>query len=233
MTNLYKRPRVPAEIISHGVWLSCRFCLSYRNVEALMAARGLILTYEAVRSWCRTCGHASAKPLRHRRPRPGDKWHRDEGFLTIHGARHDLWRAVEPDGHSLDILVPRRRDKTAATKFFRTLLRGLTSVPRVSITDQLKSDGAALREILPRVAHRQHRDLNHRAENSHQPTRQRERRLPRFQSPGHAQRVLAADGPMAQHCRPRRPRFSARAYREERRPRFQTWEEITGSAIAA
>jgi putative transposase len=157
----------------------------------------------------------------------------DEVFLTINGARHYLWRAVDQDGHILDILVQRRRDRKAAKKFFRTLLKGLTYVPRVIITDKLASYGAAKREILPSVVHRQHRYLNNRAENSHQPTRQRERRLQRFKSPGHAQRFLSAYGPIAQHFRPRRHRLSAPAYRQEMGQRFQVWREVTGLAPAA
>jgi putative transposase len=138
-TNLYKRHRFPAEIISQCVWLYFRFCLSYRDVEELMAARGVILTYEAVRYWCRKFGQHYANPLRHRRPRPGDKWHLDEVFLTINGARHYLWRAVDvdQDGQVLDILVQGRRDREAAKQFFRKLLKGLTYVPRVIITDKL------------------------------------------------------------------------------------------------
>jgi putative transposase len=184
--NLYKRHRFPAEIISHSVWLYYRFCLSYREVEELMAERGVILTYEAVRYWCRKFGQVYANQLRRRRPRPGDKWHLDEVFLTIRGEQHYLWRAVDQAGNILDILVQRRRDKHAAKRFFRKLLKGLMYVPRVIITDQLRSYGAAKREILPSVEHRQHRYLNNRAENSHQPTRQRERRMERFKSPGHA-----------------------------------------------
>jgi putative transposase len=194
-TSLYKRHRFPAEIISHGVWLYFRFCLSYRDVEQLMAERGVILTYEAVRYWCRKFGQMYANQLRCRRPTPGDKWHLDEVFLTIRGQRHCLWRAVDQEGNILDILVQRRRDTKAAKQFFRKLLKGLTYVPRVIITDQLKSYGAAMREIPLSVEHRQHRYLNNRAENSHQPTRQRERRMQRFKSPGHAQRFLAAYDP--------------------------------------
>jgi putative transposase len=134
-------------------------------------------------------------------------------FLTIRGERHYLWRAVDQEGNILDILVQRQRNKKAAKKFFRKLLKGLRYDPRVIITDQLRSYGAAKREILPSVEHRQHRYLNNRAENSHQPTRQRERRLQRFKSPGHAQRFLSAYGPIASHFRPRRHRLSAPAYR--------------------
>ena len=178
-TNRYKNHRFPAEIISHAVWLYCRFCLSYRDVEELLFPRGVIVTYEAIRKWCRKFGQGYANQLRRRRPQPGDKWHLDEEFLSINGARHYLWRAVDQEGHILDILVQHRRDKQAAKKFFRKLLKGLTYVSRVIITDKLKSDGAAKREILPGVEHRQHRYLNNRAENLHQPTRQRERRMQR------------------------------------------------------
>jgi putative transposase len=232
-THLYKRHRFPAEIISHAVWLYFRFCLSCRDVEELMAERGVILTCEAVRYWCRRFGQAYANQLRRRRPRPGDKWHLDEMCLTVHGERHSLWRAVDQDGHVLDILVQRRRDKQAAKTFFRKLLKGLLYVPRVIITDQLRSYGAAKRELLPGVEHRQHRSLNNRAENSHQPTRQRERRMGRLKSSGHAQRFLSAYGPIASHFRPKRHRLPASVYRQEMRQRFQVWQEVTGTSRAA
>jgi putative transposase len=233
IANLYKRHRFPAEIISHCVWLYFRFCLSYRDVEELMSERGVVLTYEAVRYWCRKFGQTYANQLRHRRPRPGDKWHLDEIFLSINGQRHSLWRAVDQDDHVLDILVQRQRNKRAAKRFFRKLLKGLTYVPRVIITDKLRSYGAAKQEILPSVDHRQHRYLNNRAENSHQPTRQRERRMQGFKSPGHAQRFLSAYGPIASHFRPRRHWLPAPEYRQQMAQQFQTWWEITGTARAA
>jgi putative transposase len=229
----YKNHRFPAEIISHAVWLYFRFCLSFRDVEELLLERGVVVTYEAIRKWCRKFGQHYANQLRRRRPRPGDKWHLDEVVLTIKGERHYLWRAVDQEGTVLDILVQRRRNKRAAKKFFRKLLKGLTYVPRVIVTDKLKSYGAAKREILPGVEHRPHRYLNNRAENSHQPTRQRERRMQRFKSSGHAQRFLSASGPIAQHFRPRRHRFAAPAYRQELKARFQIWQAITGPALAA
>jgi putative transposase len=231
--NLYKRHRFPAEIISHCVWLYFRFCLSYRDIEELMAERGVLLTYEAVRYWCRKFGQVYANQLRRRRPRPGDKWHLDEVVLTICGAQHYLWRAVDQEGNILDILVQRRRDKQAAKTFFRKLLKGLRYAPRVIITDKLRSYGAAKREILPSVEHRQHRYLNNRAETSHQSTRQRERRMQRFKSPGHAQRFLSAYGPVTSHFRPRRHLLPAPVYRQEMRHRFQVWQEITGTPLAA
>jgi putative transposase len=142
-------------------------------------------------------------------------------FLTINGTQHYLWRAVDQDGHVLDILVQSRRNKKAAKKVFRKLLKGLTYVPRVIITDKLKSYGAAKREILPGVEHRQHRYLNNRAENSHQPTCQRERHMQGFKTPGHVQRFLSAYGPIPQHFRPRRHRLSAPEYHQEMAQRFQ------------
>jgi putative transposase len=184
-TNRYKNHRFPAEIISHGVWLYFRFCLSYRDVEELLFARGIMVTYEANRKWCRKFGQQYANRLRRRRPRSGDKWHQEEVFLTINGERHYLWRAVDQDGNVLDILVQRRRDKSAAEKFFRKLLKGCQYVPRVIVTDKLKSYSAAKRQVLPSVEHRQHRYLNNRAENSRQPTRQRERHMQGFKSPSH------------------------------------------------
>jgi putative transposase len=221
-TTLYKRHRFPPEIISHCVWLYFRFCLSYRDVEELMAERGVSLTYEAVRYWCRKFGQAYANQLRRRRPRPGDKWHLDEVFLTIRSEQHYLWRAVDQEGNILEILVQRQRDKQAAKRFFRKLLKGLSYVPRAIITDQLRSYGAAKREILPGVEHRQHRYLNNRAENSHQPTRQWERRMQGFKSPGHAQRFLSVYGPIAQHFRPRRHRLPTPVYRQAMAQRFQS-----------
>src|SRR5215510_9048641 len=233
VTTKYKNHRFSVEVISHAVWLYFRFCLSFRDVEELLFERGVVVTYEAVRKWCRKFGQQYANQLRRRRPQPGDKWHLDEVFLTLKGEHHYLWRAVDQDGHVLDILVQRRRDKRAAKKFFRKLLKGLTYVPRVIVTDKLKCYGAAKRETLPGVEHRQHRYLNNRAENSHQPTRQRERRMQRFKSPGHAQRFLSAYGPIVQHFRPRRHQLPAHEYRDAMTQRFHTWQTITGTALAA
>ena len=231
--HLSKHHRFPGEIISHAVWLYFRFPLSHRDVEELLFVRGVIVSYEAIHKWCRKFGQQFANQLRRRRPKPGDTWHLDEVFLTIHGERHYLWRAVDQEGNVLDILVQRRRDKKAAKKFFRKLLKGCQYVPRVVITDKLQSYGAAKREILPGVEHRQHRYLTNRAENSHQPTRQRERRMQGLKSPGHAQRFLSAYGPIAQHFRPRRHRLSAPAYRQDMQQRGQVWGEVTGTVIAA
>lgn len=229
----YKRHRYPAEIISHTIWLYFRFSLSFRDVEELMAARGVVLSYETVRRWTRKFGQQYANQLRRRRAQPGDKWHLDEVFLKINGKTHYLWRAVDQHGNVLDILVQSRRNKAAAKKFFRKLLKGCTYVPRVLITDKLGSYGAAHKEMLPGVEHRRHKRLNNRAENSHQPTRQRERTMRRFKSAGHAQRFLSAFGPIREHFCPRRHRLKAAAYRQERAHRFQVWAQVAGTQLAA
>jgi len=202
-------------------------------VEELLAERGVVLTYETVRQWCRKCGQQYANALRRRRPRPGDTWHLDAVFVSINGVTQSLWRAVDQDGTVLDILVHSRRDKAAARKFFRRLRKDLAYVPRVIVTDTRASYGAARREVLPRVEHRQHKRLNNRAEHSHQPTRERERRMRRFKSPGQAQRFLAAYGPLAGHFRPRRHRLTALVYRLQRADACTTWREVTGVAAAA
>jgi putative transposase len=229
----YKGYRFPAEIISHAVWLYYRFSLSYRDVEELMSARGIVVTYETIRQWCRTFGQQYANQLRRRRAQTGDKWHLDEVFLTINGKLHYLWRAVDQHGNVLDILVQSRRNKQAAKKFFRKLLKGCQYVPRVLITDKLGSYGAAKKEVLRSVEHRQHKRLNNRAENSHQPTRQRERTMRRFKSAGHAQRFLAAHGPIREHFCPRRHRLRAKQYRAVMQERFAVWNTITGVQMAA
>jgi putative transposase len=233
LVNPYKHHRFPGEIIRHAVWLYFCFPLSHRDVEELLFVQGVIVSYEAIRKWCRRFGRAYANTARRCRSRPGGKWHLDEVFITINKERHYLWRAVDQDGGVLDILRQRRRDKKAAKKFFRQLIKGCQYVPRVIITDKLKSYGAAKREMLPGVEHGQHRYLNNCAENSHQPSRQREQRMQGFKSTGHAQQFLAAYSLIAQHFRPRRHRFATPESRQEMQQRCQVWSEITGTAIAA
>jgi putative transposase len=229
----YKGFRFPVEIISHCVWLYYRFPLSFREVEEMMLQRGIVVSHETVRQWCAKFGQTYANALRRRRVRPGDKWHLDEVFIKINGMSHYLWRAVDQHGNVLDILVTSRRDAKAATRFFRKLLTGLEYVPRVLITDKLGSYGVAHRRLTPSVEHRQSKYLNNRAENSHQPTRQRERAMKRFTSPGHAQRFLSAFSGISPHFRPGRHRLDAEEYRREMADRFTTWNEVTGTATAA
>ena len=231
--SLYYRHRFPSEIISHCVWLYFRFSLSFRDVEEILAMRGVILTYETVREWCLKFGQTYANRLRHKSPQSGDRWHLDEVFLKINGRPHYLWRAVDQDGDELDILVQSKRNKKAAKKFFRKLLKELRYVPRVIITDKLKSYGAAKAEVLPSVEHIQQKYQNNRAENSHQPTRLREKVMRRFKSAGHAQRFLSAFGQISSHFRVGRHLYSANGYREVMRARFVVWEDVICLPIAA
>jgi len=231
--SLYRRHRFPSQIISHCVWLYFRFNLSYRDIEEMMRARGVTLTYETIRHWCLKFGQTFANGLRRRYPRPGDRWHLDEVFIKIGGRTHYLWRAVDQDGDVLDILVQSRRDKKAAQKFLRKLLKGLRYVPRVIITDRLKSYGAARAEIMPGVEHQQDKGANNRAENSHQPTRLREKVMRRFKSAGQAQRFLSAFGIISSHFRVGRHQYSASGYREVMQVRFAAWEGVIEAQAAA
>ena len=223
---LYLRHRFPAEIISRCVWLYFCFCLSFRDIEELMRKRGIIASYETIRWWCLKFGQAYAKRIRSRSPRPGDRWHLDEVFLRINGEIQYLWRAVDQDGEVLDILVQSRRNKRAAKKFFLKLLKGLRYAPRVIVTDKLGSYAAAKNDVLPSVDHQRAKYQNNRAENSHQPTRERERRMRGFKSAGHAQRFLSAFGTIASFFKPGRHLFRAVNYREIMRRRFVQWFEI-------
>jgi putative transposase len=213
-----------------------RFPLSFREVEELMLERGIVVSYETVRRWCGKFGQAYANALRRRQPWPGDKWHLDEVFIKINGRLQYLWRAVDQDGVVLDILVQSWRDKAAARHFFRRLLKKTGAVPRVIVTDKLRSYSAVHREVMPYVEHRQSKYLNNRAENSHQPTRQRERAMKGFRSTGAAQRFLSAFSGTSPHFRPRRHLMPAHDYRAEMTVRFAIWEQITqvaGLATAA
>ena len=167
----YAGYRFPSEIISHAVWLYFRFPLGLRMVEELLAARGIIVSHETVRQWARKFGQQFANRIRRRLPRTGDKWHLDEVVLKMGRVKHWLWRAVDQTGIVLDVLVQRRRDKQAAKRLLRKLLKKQMRPPRVMITDKLASYGAAKREVMPGIEHRQHKGLNDRAEKSHQPTR--------------------------------------------------------------
>ncbi len=230
---LYRGYRFPAQIISHAVWLYYRFALSHRDIEDLLAERGVQVSYEAIRLWCRRFGPALAVGLRRHRRRAGGKWHLDEVQLKIKGKKHWLWRAVDQDGLVLDILVQERRNQEAAERFLRRVLDGEEQAPRAVVTDELAGYPPAIKRVLPHTEHRRHKGLNNRAENSHQPTRERERRMRRFKSPGHAQRFLAAHGPIANHFRPRRHRLPAADYRQTRNARFATWRAVTGTPAIA
>ena len=229
----YAGYRFPAEVISHAVWLYFRFPLSLRMVEEMLAARGIIVSHETVRQWALRFGQEFANRIRRRLPRAGDKWHLDEVVIKIAGVKHWLWRAVDQAGMVLDVLVQSRRDTQAAKRLLRKLLKRQCRAPRVMITDKLGSYSAAKQALVPGVEHRRHKALNNRAENSHQPTRRRERQMKRFKSAGQAQRFLSAHDQIANLFHLRRDHLSAHQYRAARTQAFQTWAEVAGVAAWA
>ena len=226
--SLYPGYRFPGEIISHAVWLYHRFTLSFRNVEEILVSRGVEVTYESIRQWCLRFGAEYAKQIKARSGRLGDTWHLDEVFIKINGKPYYLWRAVDQDGDVLDILVQPRRNAKAAKRFFRKLLKGLQYSPRTVVTDKLRSYGAAPRALGLSAAHDTDQYRNNPAENSHQPSRQKERQMRGFKSPGHAQRLLSAQGPINDLFRHDRHLTSAGAFRQLRQRAFREWNEITG-----
>jgi len=229
----YAGYRFPPEIISYCVWLYFRFSVSYRDIEELMAERGVIVTYETIRAWCYKFGKDYAKRIRARRGQLGDTWHLDEVYLSINGKLQYLWRAVDQDGSVLDILVQPHRDKKAAARFFKKLLRGSRYAPRVVVTDRLASYTAPCAELLPNTVHRRDKGMNNRAENSHQSTRERESRMRGFKSAGHAQRFLSIFGMVADLFGVGRHLLSARNNRAALSRRFVEWRSIAGVPAAA
>ncbi len=197
----------------------------------MLAARGILVSHETVRQWALKFGQAFANPIRRRLPCAGDKWHLDEVVIAIAGTKHWLWRAVDQDGLVLDVLVQSRRDKQAAKRLLRKLLKKQLPPPRVLVTDKLASYPAAKQELMPGVEHRRHKGLNNRAENSHQPTRRRERQMKRFKSAGQAQRFLSAHDQINNLFHLRRDHVSAGEHRAARARAFETWADI--SAVAA
>jgi len=229
----YAGHRFPAEVIGHAIWLYFRFPLGLRMVEEMLAARGILVSHETVRQWVLKFGQAFANQIRRRLPGAGDKWHLDEVVITIAGKRHWLWRAVDQDGLVLDVLVQSRRDKQAAKRLLRKLLKKQMRPPRVLVTDKLASYPAAKRELMPGIEHRRHKGLNNRAENSHQPTRRRERQMKRFKSAGQAQRFLSAHDPINNLFHLRRDHVTATEYRAAWTRAFEIWADITDATAAA
>ena len=226
-TLSYRGYRFPPEIIAHAVWLYHRFCLSLRDVEDLLAERGITVSYETIRHWCRKFGAEYARTLKRRQGRLGDTWHLDELFVNIRGQRQYLWRAVDQDGDVIDILVQPRRDRRAAERFFRRLLKGQGGEPRRLVTDKLRSYGAARRDTMPSVRHDTSRYANNRAEVSHQPTRQRERQMRRFKSAPQAQRFLTIHGLIQNLFRVGRHLVSSASHRMLRDRSFAVWQQVT------
>lgn len=227
ITSIYRGYRFPPDVIAHTVWLYHRFALSLRDVEDLLAERGVTVSYETIRQWCATFGPQFARRIKARLGSCGDRWFLDEVVVSICGERRYLWRAVDQDGDVLDILVQKRKDTKAARRFFRKLLKGQGQLPLEITTDKLGSYGAAKRKVMPLVPHCQDRYANNRAEVSHEHTRGRERQMRGFRSDGHAQRFLSVPGQCHNLFRPGRHMLSAHNYRLLRSRSFQIWSQVT------
>jgi putative transposase len=188
-----KRHRFPVSIISHAVWLYNRFNNSFRDIGEQMAYRGIILSHETIRSWCYKFSSNFTEVIKKREYKMSDKWHLDEMTVRINGEHFILWRALDTDGYELDVFLQKRRNKKSAIRFLTRLL-GKYPAPRVMVTDKLRSYIKPILHMCPHTEHRSHKRLNNRAENSHQPTRRKEKILIRFKSPKGAQTMLSLMG---------------------------------------
>ena len=225
----YARHQFPPDIIRHAVWLYLRFTLSFRDVEDLLAERGIEVSYETVRRWVLTFGPAFARELRRRRPRPSSQWHLDEMSVAIGGKRVWLWRAVDHEGEILDLLVQRRRDKAAAVKLMRKLLKKQGYAPEVLVTDKLRSYAAARTALGMTARHEQGLRANNRAENSHQPVRRRERKMQRFKSSGSAQRFLSVHAAVYNNFNIQRHLITRPVLRLFRAEAITIWNDATAA----
>ncbi len=223
-TNIYKRYRFPSEIIQYTVWLYYRFNLSHRDIEDLLAERGINVTYESIRLWCNRFGPKYATRLKRKHRGYGDTFFVDEVFIKIDGKQHYLWRAVDQDGEVVDVFLQKRRDSRAAKQFFKRLLKTHRDEPRKIVTDKLRSYGVAHRELIPDSIHDTSRYSNNRAELSHQPTRVRERGMRRFKSIIQAQRFLGVHSAVYNLFNLGRHLISAKIYRLLRLRAFTSWK---------
>ena len=221
---MYKRHRFPPEIIQYAVWLYYRFNLSHRDIEDLLAERGITVSYEAIRLWCNKFGLKYVRRLKKKHQGYGDTFFIDEVFVKIDGKQHYLWRAVDQDGEIVDVFLQRRRDGKAAKRFFKRLLKAHRMEPRKIVTDKLRSYGVAHRDLIPDTIHDTSQYANNRAELSHQPTRLRERVMRRFKSRRQAQRFLAVHAAVHNLFNLGRHLVSARNYRFFRLRAFESWK---------
>jgi putative transposase len=221
--NTYKRHRFPPDIISYAVWLYYRFNLSYRDIEDLLAERGICVSREAIRLWCIKFGAIYTRRLKRRHRGYGDTFFIDEVFVKINGKQHYLWRAIDQDGEVVDVFLQARRDGAAAKRFFKRLLRSHGGEPRKIVTDKLRSYGVAHRELMPDVIHDTSQYANNRAEQSHEPTRVRERGMRRFKSVKQAQRFLGAHAAVSNLFNLGRHLVRAQHYRDLRVSAFNDW----------
>jgi putative transposase len=233
--NTYKRHRFPPDITSYAVWLYYRFNLSHRDIEDLLAERGVVVSREAIRlwypkhslrSWGRLCikfGALYARRLKRKHRGYGDTFYIDEVFVKINGKQQYLWRAVDQDGDVVDVYLQAKRDGAAAKRFFKRLLRSHGSEPRKIVTDKLRSYGVAHRELIPETIHSTKQYQNNRAEQSHEATRERERGMRKFKSMRQAQRFVTAHAAVSNLFNLGRHLIRAQHYRDLRISAFTEW----------
>jgi len=226
--NTYKRHRFPPDIISYAVWLYYRFNLSHRDIEDLLAERGITVSREAIRLWCIKFGAIYACRLKRKHRGYGDTFYIDEVFVRINGKQHYLWRAVDQDGEVVDVYLQAKRDGAAAKRFFKRLLRSHGAEPRKIVTDKLRSYPVAHREVMPETIHSTKQYENNRAEQSHETTRVRERGMWKFKSVCQAQRFLSAHAAVSNLFNLGRHLVRAEHYRNLRVSAFGEWS----SAVA-
>ena len=227
----FKRHRFPADVIRQAIWLYFRFTLSFRDVEEMLAQRGIEVSYETIRSWTVKFGPLIAQNLKRRRPAPSPRWHLDEVVCNIGGKRMYLWRAVDDEGEVLDVVVQKRRDHAAALRLLKRLLRNQPVEPTCIVTDGLASYGSALRELGLEDIHRPGRlRENNRAENSHLPIRRRERKMQLFKSQASAQRFLTTHASVYNTFYTQRHLISRPTLRTFRSAANDAWIEATAAA---
>jgi len=221
---MYKRYRFPPEIIQYAVWLYFRFNLSHRDIEDLLAQRGIIVTDESIRLWCNKLGSKYAARLRRRHQGYGDTFFIDEVFIKIDGKQHYLWRAVDQDGEVVDVFLQTKRSANATKRFFKRMVKKHKGEPRKIVTDKLRSYGVAHRELMPATIHSTEKYANNRAELSHQPTRVRVRGMRQFKSVKQAQRFLNIHAAVYNLFNLGRHLVAAKTYRYFRLGSFASWK---------
>ena len=226
----YRRHRFPPSIIQYSVWLYFRFSLSFRDTEDLLYERGIDVSYETVRRWCLKFGPAYVQRLRGYRSKPFSTWHIDEVFVQICGRQMSLWRIVDAEGEVLEVLLQAKRDTVAARKFLRKAMKRCNATPSTIVSDKWRATAAAIRTEVPSAEHVTGKRMNNRAENSHQPTRRRERKQQRFKSRKSVRRFLSIHAAIHNHFNIQRHLISKKAMHQFRAEALRLWQVVTAAS---
>jgi putative transposase len=231
MTDRYKGYRMPKSIIGYAIRRYYRFKLSLRDVSEMLLERGVEVSYETIRNWCSVWGPVFAKTIRRKRGSPfKDKWHIDEMRIKIKGEIFWLWRLIDSDGEAIEILLQRRRNAKAAIRFLKRGLKMVGAFPRVMFTDKPRSYRKAHRILCKSVEHRAHKRLNNKIENSHQPTREKERQMRGFKKPGNTQKFLSSMGVFLNRLKVGRYKHSSQEYRQKLKSAFEIFNDVVSSS---